>query len=336
MKTTSNCLFALLLWVISVNTLADWRGYTTLVPDSLGKISVPIEGSDSFWILLNQCYLDGYGFTRSGQSINYIPRNYGDIFFFQQFRGESSKLVETIVYLELAGRNYCNPAWREQFTKDLPIRVTRHSVAQTIKDVFDRIKKDDPTLDAQIVIGRFPKAAGSCPATLTTTSNVTALASCLDLTAIHGKITESREILETFPSPAVSSDFLSRNYQIRKPFSTSTIKTSIAFVATENTAVNTVYLSINPAVVFLRSEKWSRWLDPITVDLGLAKPVGDTASERFESADQHYMFGLGYELSDSFSFHVGHLMSYHSDGKTETNTVYGISLDLLSLASKFK
>ena len=332
-------LYFSLLIIASTEAIADWRGFTTLTTDSNGIINIPVEGGDSYWVILNQCYLDRFGFTKSGQSITYRPRRYGDIFFFQQFSGPTPRFVEAVVYAKLAGKAPCTHTSPERLAlrQSLVGSLDSFKIAQEIMDTYETVKLSDPNLTAQSVISRFPRKAGStCPTDLKTDQDKQKLASCIDVDAVGTASEKALEALQAYPSPALTTDFSSHNYQIRKPFSSSTIKTSVAFVNTENTAVNTAYVSINPFVLIFRREGWTQWVDPLTIDIGLAKPMGDTASERFEAADNHYLFGIGYELTNTFSVHVSHIYSYHDDGKTEGNTAVGISIDLLSLANRFK
>jgi len=332
-------IFAIIsLLLVVTEARSDWRGFITLTTDSTGLIDIPVESGDSFWVILNECYLDRFGFTKSGQSIKYRPQNYGDIFFFQQFSGSSAKFVQHVVHLKIARSGACatSQAGIETLQEKLG-GIGSFTIAQEIMDVYDIVKQFDPGLTPGAVIGRFPNTPGkTCPSDLKSDQDRQDLADCLDVNTVIEASKDTLAKLHTFPSPRISTDFTPRNYQIRKPFSASTIKSSLAFVNTENTAVNTVYVSINPFVVLLKREGWTKWIDPITVDIGLAKPTGNTASERFKSADNHYMFGIGYELTDTFSFHISHIYSYHQDGNTEGNTAFGVSIDLLSLASKFK
>lgn len=306
---------------------ADSSGLTKIQKESDGTVNLPITGTgNTYWLVLNQCYLDKFGIGKAGEKVSYRPIRYGDIFFYQQFSGDEALFAEKLVLLKLIGSgNQC-----KHFD---PKDVSAHRVSLTIKDVYEWMKKNQSTLTETKLLSRFPKSS-ACPTTITD-SNLVALSQCLDISAIKVDLANlENDILEKYPSPPITPEFTATNYAIRKPFSTMTAKTSIAFVPGENTAINTVYISVYPFVELGSSEFWAGILDRVSLDVGVAKPTGDTANENFKSAEQHYLFGLGFDLSESFSFHVSNVLSYHKEHDSENDVAIGVSLDIGTLINK--
>lgn len=313
--------------------LADTSGLVKLPSNSSGLVEIPIQGTNNaHWFLLNDCVLDASGTASPGQKIDYRPEKYGDIFFLQQHAGDYSLFAEQLLYLRIIDNTYgCKQ--KEEFKASLPNPLSSHKVASTLIDVYSEIKAKESTANFGAIANRLRKSGSQCPTRLPASeAEIDDLANCLDLPRIRAEVLSAADKLETYPTPSLIQGGSSIAYSRKKEFSTFTVKTSLAFAPSEHTALTTAYISVYPAAEFISSERYA-WLDRISLDMGVVEPVGGTATEGFAEADNHYMFGIGFDLSENFSIHAADVLAF-SEGQTNHDFAFGVSLDLLSLLSK--
>jgi len=340
--------FFLLFDATSAN--ADTSVFIKLPSDSSGYVEIPIQGaSPTHWLLLNDCYLVLDGYSLPNEKVKYHPEEYGDIFYLQQFNGSKIKFAEQLVYLRLIGNAYgCGKLRKPSETdkaegvsnsdkqhlknrQDVLNSIEVNKVVSLIREVVEAaLTNSQTTITTRELASRLPnKAEHLCPEHEPTNDE---LKECLDVTQIKANVENVMNKLSTYPIPPIVQGGTSQRYANRKQFSTFTIKSSLAFSLSAHTALTTAYISVYPATEFITSERLAGW-DRVSLDFGVVKPIGDTASEEFKNSESHYMIGFGYDFTENFAIHASDAMGFDNN-TTHHNFMVGVSIDLLSLLSK--
>lgn len=320
-------IFVLLATLNLTVAYADTSGLVKLQTNENGLLEIPAD-SDAFWILLNDCRIDKSGVSSGKEPIYYRPQRYGDIFFVESFSGDAAEFAAQLTYLGLIDRKVgCVRGGQPHLPP-----ITAFQAASEVASVYSQVNKDRE-LAVRDFIARLPTRPGAvCPTSLAGRSDLDKLEGCLDLAEVSNQVSAKATLLQQYPTPPISPRWGSTAYSYRKQFSTLTVKSSFAVAPYKHTALATAYISVYPLTQLIQSERWSV-LDRISMDIGVAKPIGDTAPDEFTDASNHYMLGAGLDLAEGFSIHAADVM-YFDKGKTHHTIAFGVSVDVLSMLAK--
>ncbi len=336
----SSC-FTLLFITLFLSGCAGNRGKTSgympmsLTLESDGKVKVPLTaGPHSGWILINQRIIKRYGFTDANiAAIPFYPeKGYGDIFFLQEYENiDKTNFLSGIVVYRMKD---LLPKKKDEECNSIEINwkscdKNKDQLYYSLKKSIESISKNDEERNALIL--QFLKHGKKINDFDTEKSE------SIERDTLKERLKQVMVNIRDYPPKTLFGSEISntRLFAARKTFSTFTVKSSVIFAPSKQAVSPTAHISVYPAVTFATRENHAKYLDRISLDIGMVdKSEIDSTNKEYNDADSRFLFGVGFNLSNDFSIQAGDLIWFQSD-KTNHDFFFGVSLDIFNLGAKF-